>query len=120
MKRKICLLMAVLLISGCTTISLYRTLKPNRENLQKLSIGMTKEQVLETMGTEPFIWNNMTIANPFRVSMLRSSDSMYEVFYYVVKVVTDDGIIDENELIPIVLENGKLVGWGWDYLDNIR
>ncbi|MFA6350414.1 MAG: DUF3192 domain-containing protein [Candidatus Omnitrophota bacterium] len=120
MKKNIGLILAVLIIAGCATMRLYDTLKPNRDNLGKLSIGMTKEQVLDLMGTKPFVCNNMTIANPFRVSMLQGSSQMYEVLYYVVKVVTDDNIIDENELIPLILVDGKLAGWGWDYLENVR
>ncbi|MCX5711562.1 MAG: DUF3192 domain-containing protein [Candidatus Omnitrophica bacterium] len=120
MKNKICLLLAALLIAGCATISLYNKLKPNRDNLKKISVGMTKDQVLGIMNSEPFVWNNMTIANPFRISMLQGSRQMYEVVYYVTTVVTDDNIIDENELTPLVFANGKLVGWGWDYLGNIR
>ena len=48
-KRQLVMLcITVLLLSGCYTPMQIRA--ENRENLNKLSIGMTEEEVLETMG----------------------------------------------------------------------
>jgi len=120
MKTKIGIICIVLAIAGCAGISLYRTIAPNRSNLEKLSVGMSKEQVLQIMGTKNFVCGGMTINNPFRVTKLQAASRTYEIVFYVTSVVVDDNVIDENELTPLVFYQAKLMGWGWGYIDTIR
>ena len=108
----------------------------NQENLIKLSLGMTKAEVLEVMGTETITtvepaayipiygWALLPalrgrVPNPYRTEMSRTSDGtpVLIIFY-----LTDEragpmsGTADED-LTPLVLENDRLVGWGWNYLE---
>ena len=120
MKRINFLFVIVILLSSCATISLYQALAPNRKNLDKLAIGMSQEEVLKVMGTTPITFSAMTINNPYRRTTLRGTNKTYEIIYYVTSVVVDDNIIDENELTPLVFSGGKLVGWGWGFVENLR
>ena len=70
-----------------------------------------------------------TIDNPYRQSAINVDGKRYEVFYYY----TDDEERDlryyyqelkkhetdlrDDQLTPILLENGKLVGWGQDLVN---
>lgn len=138
--KKICYLVGVLfLMSGCATatITLQDVTSVNRQNLLRLSMGMTKNEVLNTMGTETktakvalYQYGNwaetpvesMKINNPYRNEILRGKDDKtFEVLYYVTDVRKSDTNTSEDELTPLVFDNGKLIGWGWSFLnDNVQ
>jgi hypothetical protein len=109
----------------------------NQRNLVKLSLGMTKEEVLDIMGTETIkttqpaayipiygwlAWPALRsrIVNPYRTEMTRTADGSAPVL--LIFYVTDEkrGALSgtgEEDLTPLVFEDGKLVGWGWNYLE---
>jgi hypothetical protein len=101
-------------------MSFYKAVAENRKSVSKLAIGMSKDEVLKIMGTEPFIYGRMTVNNPYRVQRLQGSSKVYQVVYYVTSIETDDNIIDENELTPFIFSDGKLIGWGWSFMEGIR
>ncbi len=68
----------------------------NVENSKQLRIGMTKAEVLEVMG-EPV--SDETYCKP-------------DVWYYYVETVWHDGLVTEDECIPLVFRSGRLIGWG--------
>jgi hypothetical protein len=101
---------------------------------------MTKAEVLETMGTESVqtytksalpsrkgskrvsdetraLYRSKKINNPYRTEANRTVDgvSVEILFYYVDQRELDHAITDD-ELAPIVIEDGFLVGWGWNFL----
>ena len=111
------LLVLVVMISGCTRLDTIRVM--NRENLMKLSIGITKQEVLDIMGTETFSTSSgRSINNPYRNEVLYGKNGkVLEVLYYYTDIKrTDDGITDD-ELTPLVFDGGKLIGWGWGFLE---
>ncbi|MBO5900698.1 MAG: DUF3192 domain-containing protein, partial [Lentisphaeria bacterium] len=77
--------------SGCTTPS-----ARNVENSKQLRAGMTKARVLEIMG-EP---------------LTEEEYNTPDVWYYYIETVWVDGLTTRDECMPVVFENGKLVGWG--------
>ena len=109
--------------------------------LNKLSVGMTKAEVLEIMGTDSVqtykksalpsnkgskkISDGMRalnrgerINNPFRTETSHTADGTYaEVLLYYTDALKLDGAITDDELTPLVIEAGVLVGWGWTFLD---
>ena len=119
MKRII--IMLLLMLAGCSnfyldTSELLRT--QNAENIKKLSIGMRKDVVMELMGTEPSKGVFMWIDNPYRSETVTGQDGRtYEVLYYYSELKQRDDKITDDELTPLVFENGKLVGWGYPFLD---
>ena len=118
------LLLSLFLIS-CVSLDKIRT--ENRTNLNRISLGMSKSEVLNIMGTETVrvFDSRKRINNPFRTEILSEGDKKYEVvFYYTDKkrnVSSVTGSITDDELTPIVFFNGKVEGYGWLYVkDNFK
>ncbi len=114
MKRLIIPLLFIL--AGCNnfyldTSDLLRT--HNVDTVKKLSIGMRQDVVMEMIGTEPSKGVFMWIDNPYRTETLTGKDGKTSVIlsYYTDLKQRDDKITDD-ELTPLVFENGKLIGWG--------
>ena len=109
-------------ISSCMTLDAVKT--KNRENLNRISLGMTKTQVLDIMGTETITTNGnpSKVSNPWRTEILKGKDdTLYEIIFYYTDTKEADGAIKDNELTPIVLEQNKVIGWGWSFLnDNVK
>ena len=118
---------------GCATNSEYNALTSaekqtfllNESSFAQMTIGMKQQQVHEIMGDAIVIGYSydqanqskpMTIANPYKKEDL----SRYTVEYYVTRVNQSDGIISDDELMPLVFREGILVGKGWDYLKSLR
>ena len=94
---------AVLLtcVEGCFP---WDTIRRNVENSRSLRVGMTKAEVLEVMG-EPI--RNENFCKP-------------DLWYYYIEMVWGDGLVTEEECMPLVFENGRLIGWGNDFLLDYR
>ncbi|NKF51094.1 DUF3192 domain-containing protein [Shewanella sp. WXL01] len=76
----------------------------NRANLTKLSMGMTKEQVLVIMGTADFT----------EAYLSNDGDAKQEVqvYFYRTQWTKGDGKTTKDECTPVVLRDNALVGWG--------
>lgn len=116
------IIVALLLgLAGCSnfyldTSDLLRT--RNAEGLAKLTAGLGKETVMEMMGTEPSRGVFMWIDNPYRSETLTGKDGKsYEVLYYYTEMKQRDDKITDDELTPLVFYDGKLIGWGYSFLD---
>ena len=135
--RKILALLLCLGLSGCATVTLQDITSVNRQNLLRLSIGMTKNEALNIMGTETKAakvalyqfgnWaetpvENVQINNPYRSEILKDKNGKnFEVIYYMTDIRKTDTNTIEDELTPLVFDNGKLIGWGWGFLnENIQ
>ena len=120
------------MLSGCTTLASIRS--ANSRRLNRLTIGMTKQRVLRLMGVWSkrgyeygFLLNllslttltsdNAIVNNPYRSEILQGKDKTLEVIYYVTGLKSDYNAIDDHELTPLVFDEGKLIGWGWSFLD---
>lgn len=112
----------------------------NRENLSRLTVGQDKATVLQVMGTDtietyttpalasgrfygpvPEVtrmrYRDQRINNPYRTETSRTPHGVpVEILFYYTDRQADGGITND-ELTPLVLEHGSLVGWGWSYLD---
>ncbi|MFC1699919.1 DUF3192 domain-containing protein [Candidatus Omnitrophota bacterium] len=120
--KKILVLLLCLGLAGCATLSQIRA--TNRERLNKISIGMTKQEVLDTMGTKTTNAYDSAgslsevINNPYKTETLRSKDKTFEVLYYYTEIKSADGAINDDELTPLVFDEGKLLGWGWSFFED--
>ena len=86
---------------GCSTP--WGTARKNVENSRNLRVGMTKNEVLEIMG------------EPIRDEKFCEPD----LWFYYIEMVWGDGLTTPEECMPLVFEDGKLIGWGNDfYLDH--
>ena len=93
MKKVIVMSMVAVFLTGCYLYSLQAP--RNRDNLNKLEVGMTKEQILQIMG------------KPYR----REAEGQDEWLLYV----TEAPLQRDSDLTPLLIEDGKLVGWGKNY-----
>lgn len=111
--------LAILIMSlvGCATVD--KIITRNRESLARLSLGMTKAEVLQTMGTKTILpYAARRINNPYRIETLKGKDGkMHEVLFYYTDIKKDDTNITDDELTPIVLTDGLVAGWGWSFLN---
>lgn len=77
----------------------------NLHNLRKLKPGMSREDVYMAMGM------------PDLYDMYETVDRDYlAVFYYYTHTKVNDGAAAKNECTPVVIRDGKLAGWGYEYL----
>lgn len=118
--KKIIVLLS-LILAGCSSLYLDTSdllRDQNKENLKKLSVGQPKLLVMELMGTDPSKGVFMWIDNPYRTEILAGNDGKtYEVLYYYTDMKARDDKITDDELTPVVLQDDKLVGWGYPFLD---
>lgn len=135
------LLSVVLLLSSCSVpkVALGHLDQLRTENRQKivgLSVGMTKQKVIDIMGqncaTDSYAnHEKVTVCNPYKSEILYSKDKTFEVLYYYVEKKQETKVdswgwsqpvsINDDELTPLVFDNGILVGWGRNFLqDNIN
>lgn len=98
----------------------------NQHNLTKATLGMTRAELLELMGDKTakvsFGKNAMTVTNPYRNEIREVGDHTYEILWYYTHQDQKDYpfkrfVILDRELTPVVLENGKVIGWGNDFLN---
>ncbi|MBP9854502.1 MAG: DUF3192 domain-containing protein [Candidatus Omnitrophica bacterium] len=126
--NKIFVLFFCLLLSGCAA-TMSQVTAPNRKNLLKLVISMPKEEALNVMGTKSFMAGGFdffefkrvtetVVTNPYRSEILQGKDKTLEVIYYVTDVKRNDNAVTDDELTPLVFDNGKLIGWGWSFLQD--
>ena len=125
--RKLFLIVVILGVVACgprMSTQLEHARAENRQKLSGLSLGMEKEMVLETMGTETFYLkqdemyvgiDEIVITNPYRSSATMVDTNQIEILYYYTDQKSADGAITDDELTPIILVNGMVTGWGWDY-----
>ena len=115
----------IVFLFGCATT--YETARANnRTKLNQLSIGMEKATVLNIMGTKTisvevaaFVWDKIT--NPYRTESFMSPDGkQVDILYYYTDQKASDGAITDDELTPLVFHNGKLIGWGWRVLEDVK
>jgi hypothetical protein len=88
--------------------------KINRARLALLEPGMSKSQVLQTMGT----LNAAYVSNPYLVSLFSIKEDHITVIYYFTRNPYDDYDARPTfgRLTPLILLNGKLIGWGEEAL----
>jgi hypothetical protein len=106
MRETFCILLILLFGTGCRPAENRFHVEGNKQNLSKLAVGMSKEQVLSIMGEK-------------YAAEIKSGDRTFEVFYYSMCIKSDlrKRTDSEKRLIPLVFDEGILVGWGWGFFD---
>ena len=130
--KKLLVVLLCLWLVGCATYSGIRN--KNRENINRLSLGMSKQEVSDIMGTETVTATpglmagvvslgasnmaNEKISNPYKTEVLTTEEGKtLEVLYYYTDVQSRDGALTDDELTPVILEDNKVIGWGRSFLD---
>ena len=115
------LILCQVILLGCGP-SLSTIQSTNRINLNKISLGMTKKEVLDIMGTTTIkIGDGSLLSSPYRSETLFENGKNYEIHFFYTDLKKEDGVITDDELTPVVYFEGKVCGYGWFYLkDNIK
>ena len=124
------LLCTAVLTAGCGNLfidGLERMREDNKKNLAKLTVGMTRIDIENVMGSsdaggrlEDIVFGrlqHLRATNPMREERVSGSDgaSYLVLFYYTDLRLRDDKITDD-ELTPVVLHDDKIAGIGYGYL----
>lgn len=94
----------------------------NKRNLQQLSVGMSRLEVNQIMGTDTAggllgTLHRASVSNPYRIETVTGANRQeYEILFYYTDVTKRDDVVSDNELTPVILQNGKVIGWGYDFL----
>jgi hypothetical protein len=93
----------------------------NREGLAKLTVGMSKPQVLNTMVDVRAETKDGVVKNPWTTETITGRDgARYEVLYYVTRPNPPYTPIGKFLTTPVILKAGKYVGQGYDTLEKIE
>jgi len=121
-------------LAGCATSVVYNPMQVanqqefllNESGFKAVQEGMTLDQVHQIMGTQLLIgytlqeskYKPLTIPNPYRSEAVKGTD--YFIEYYIEAIRQPDGIVSDNELMPLIFKNGKLIGRGWSEANPLR
>ncbi len=127
-QRYVCLI-GCLLFAGCVSVDTKGPFAASRPtmlaDMDQVVIGMTHAEVERFVEQEVKIgyqknaqdqWGIVTLKNPYRSETFGYDGKQYVVEYYVTQIKKADGIIADDELVPLVFENQILKGRGWDDL----
>ena len=60
------------------------------------------------------------VTNPYATRFIKNvSGESLEVMYYYTGMKKGDDIVTEDELVPIILKDDSVVGWGWKMLEDM-
>jgi hypothetical protein len=130
----ILIILLSLSLAGCVSNVVYnpmqvanqQEIKLNESSFKAIQDGMTMDQVHKIMGQELVIgyasqtpgYKPLTIPNPYKSEAIKGTD--YFIEYYVEAIRQPDGIVSDNELMPLIFKNGKLNGRGWPLANSLR
>lgn len=141
---KLITLMMCVLLTGCVhvvqednsplsnePVAIKKDVAKGLTNIDQVRVGMLYDEVSQLMGSsvnigfkqnpnKPEGFEPITMKNPYRVEILTQNKKTYNVFYYFTHLVKTDGMVSDDELTPLVFDNDKLIGKGWDFLFKLK
>lgn len=121
-------------VAGCVSNVVYNPMQTasqqefllNESGLKAVHEGMGIDQVHQIMGAQLVVgyeyqasgYKSLTIPNPYKSEVLK--DASYVIEYYINVLHEPDGIISDNELMPLIFKDGKLIGRGWPLANSLR
>jgi len=119
---------------GCASTPAYNPMQAtsqqelllNESGLKSVKEGMSLDQVHDLMGSQLVIgytykapdYKPLTIANPYKTEALKGTT--YVIEYYIEAIRQPDNIVHDNELMPLIFKDGKLIGRGWPLANSLR
>lgn len=128
--KKLGQLWGLLLVAGCATLMLdplEQLRESNKRNLAQVAVGHTRLEVESIMGTAraggklPEVLfgrvQYLEARNPMREERETGVDGAeYQVVFYYTDLRSRDDKITDDELTPVVLRDGRVVGLGYAFL----
>ena len=98
-------------------VSLRDLAASNQSKLIRMSIGMTKDEVLTLMGTNTAKTRDGVVNNPWTSESFTDKNGVQtEVWYYVTRKNQPFTPVRRSLTTPVVFKDSKVVGWGNDAL----
>ncbi len=102
-------------------VKLGELVSSNVANLSKLSVGMSKADVIKTMGSNNADTKDGLAPNPWTTETFTGKDGgKYEVLFYITRKNPPFTPIGKFLTTPVVFKNGKVTGWGNDALELVK
>jgi len=76
--------------------------------LEQLTVGIGKDSVIAVMGGE----------RPNRIDPFLYQGQYIETMFFPRQGKTDSASLTDRKMTPVIVINGKLTGWGWNYWDS--
>ena len=97
-------------------------------SVSQIHTGLTRTEVASLLGREVVTgyaltdeaggeYTPITAANPHRTETVQNGKKSYSVEYYLVGIKVADDKVSDDELVPVIFQNEKVVGIGWDFLN---
>ncbi len=127
----ITLISFILLLTACQTtantaergprrVSYGRLLAENQVNIERISPGISEQDVMKIMGMDSSRVKRTYITNPFKRDFFTVGNNQYEILYYLTRPYPKFTAIRVSQATPVVIKNGRVVGIGASALDRIR
>ncbi len=132
--RGILSIFLILTLAGCASTAVYNPMQVatqqeillNENGFKAVTDGMSLEEVHKIMGNALVIgyqnqspdYKPLTIPNPYKTEAPK--DPHYLIEYYVEAIRQPDGVVSDNELMPLIFKNGNLIGRGWPLVNSVR
>ena len=149
MKTRLLATLLLVTLTGCATNQPYnpvasatgQTFLLNESAFAQVKTGMTQAQVHQIMGDALVIgysyqkeltseaqalketksdYKPVTIANPYKTQEIKTKDGTIVIEFYVSSVKQSDGVVSDNELVPLIFQAGVLTDRGWDRVNALR
>jgi len=126
MKQLVIFLSILLFSIGCAsgpevkTISLAELAQKNQLNINKLSIGITKTDLVSLLGDNVAKTHDGLVSYPFHTeAFIGEQGIQYDVLYYVTAKNQTFKRLTLKETTPLIFKNGTLIGWGLESLNRV-
>jgi hypothetical protein len=140
MSKFFLLLLLAFCASGCAMNEVYnpvqsatsQTVSLNEAALKSVRLGMKQDEVHRIFGQELIIgydyeapalktttYKPITVANPYKTVPIKTTRGDCTVEYYVTAIHQPDGVVSNNELMPILFCNGIVTAQGWPDLNRL-
>ena len=122
-----------LILAGCAANVVYNPMQVatqqevllNENGFKAVQDGMTLDDVHKIMGEALLIgyqfespnYKPLTIPNPYKSEAIKGTDYLIE--YYIESIRQPNGIISDDELMPLIYKGGKLIGRGWSMANSV-
>ena len=87
----------------------------NASNISTVSIGMSRQEVLEIMGSDQSEVPDGPLANPWKLEMQGDT----EILWYLTRSHPAFRPIRSDQATPIIIEEGKVLAIGTRYLSSV-
>ena len=109
---------AILSFSGCSA-GLDSSVDTQEVGPGGIRLGMTRQEVVETMLDDVrMLQMSGQAKNPYATRFLNGlRDEQLEVMYYYTGMKRPDDRVTAEELVPVILKDDSVIGWGWQTLE---